>query len=58
MVCFVWRVLGECEWNVDQERIDVFKQELIVVEINTCFKHNNTQIILSLYQQQYFVFYI
>jgi len=59
----VWCVLFGVHWVtvsgvVDQERIDVCKQEVIVVETNTCFKYNNTQIISSLYQQQYFVFRI
>ena len=56
VVRFVWRVLEVCEWKVDQDGTDVCKQELIVVEIYTSFKHNNTQITLTLYQQQYFIF--
>ena len=43
--------------NRDQERIDVCKQELIVADTDTPFNHNNTQIISSIYQQQYFMCY-
>jgi len=41
--------------NQDQERIDVCKQELIVADSDTSFNHNSTQIISSVYQQQYFI---
>jgi len=33
--------------NLDQERVDVVKQGLMIAEINTCFlNHKDTQIIL------------
>jgi hypothetical protein len=39
--------------NWDHERTDVCKQELIEADTDTSFNHNNTQIISSVYQQQY-----
>ena len=39
--------------NLDQERIDVCKQEIIAAETYTSLHHNNTQIILSLHQQHF-----
>jgi hypothetical protein len=44
--------------NWDQEITDVCKQELIVADNDTSFNHNNTQVISSKYQQQYFIFFI
>ena len=35
--------------SLDQERTDVCKQELIVIETNATFSHSNKQLILSLY---------
>jgi hypothetical protein len=32
--------------NLDQERTDVCKQELIIAEIYTSFNHNNTNYII------------
>jgi len=42
-------------YNWDQEGNDVCKQELIVADSDTSFNHNSTQIISSVYQQQYFM---
>jgi len=50
--------LTEMGSNLDEERIDVCKQNLILEEICTSFNHKNTQIMLSVYQKQYFVFYV
>ena len=50
--------LTEMGSNLDEERIDVCKQKLILAEICTYFNDNNAQIMLSVYQKQYFIFYV